>query len=399
MFKKFGMDLTSVVALGIGSIVGAGIFALLGQVIVMAGDRTYYSFLLAGTAALFSGYSYARLSRRYPQYGGLTNYFHLAFKSKFVSGGLTFVYLLTSAISISMMAKSFGIYATEFFDYIPPVERYVNMFALGLIAAMAVINMLGSAEVGWSEIFMVGFKLTVLLVLIIAAWFHFGPDLPATNIKPTSNLQFFGSIGITFFAYAGYGVITNAASDVADPQKTIPRAIYITLFLVMSLYCGLAFVVLNFIPGSELYGNPDTAVATAAKRLLGSGGQAVMYLTAVIAFISGISATFFSIFRITRSLAHQHILPAFYMHTFWRHGTFGNLLTTVLIMLATVFFDFTSIVNLSSAAFLVSYLGVFAAAWVLRRETQSNPLVIIIGSVFMLLIFGLFMANILLSPQ
>ena len=252
------MDLTSVVALGIGSIVGAGIFALLGQVIVMAGDRTYYSFLLAGTAALFSGYSYARLSRRYPQYGGLTNYFHLAFKSKFVSGGLTFVYLLTSAISISMMAKSFGIYATEFFDYIPPVERYVNMFALGLIAAMAVINMLGSAEVGWSEIFMVGFKLTVLLVLIIAAWFHFGPDLPATNIKPTSSLQFFGSIGITFFAYAGYGVITNAASDVADPQKTIPRAIYITLFLVMSLYCGLAFVVLNFIPGSELYGNPDT---------------------------------------------------------------------------------------------------------------------------------------------
>lgn len=85
-----------------------------------------------------------------------------------------------------MMAKSFGIYATEFFDYIPPVERYVNMFALGLIAAMAVINMLGSAEVGWSEIFMVGFKLTVLLVLIIAAWFHFGPDLPA---QTSSRLQ------------------------------------------------------------------------------------------------------------------------------------------------------------------------------------------------------------------
>lgn len=193
-------------------------------------------------------------------------------------------------------------------------------------------------------------------------------------------------------------MITNAASDVADPQKTIPRAIYITLFLVMSLYCGLAFVVLNFIPGSELYGNPDTAVATAAKRLLGSGGQAVMYLTAVIAFISGISATFFSIFRITRSLAHQHILPAFYMHTFGGTGH-SAIADTVLIMLATVFFDFTSIVNLSSAAFLVSYLGVFAAAWVLRRETQSNPLVIIIGSVFMLLIFGLFMANILLSPQ
>ena len=77
--KKYGLNLISVTALGIGSVVGAGIFALLGQVIMMAGDQTYYAFIIAGVAALFSGYSYSRLAAAYPDSGGLTDYFHIAF--------------------------------------------------------------------------------------------------------------------------------------------------------------------------------------------------------------------------------------------------------------------------------------------------------------------------------
>lgn len=80
--KKYGLNLISVTALGIGSVVGAGIFALLGQVIMMAGDQTYYAFIIAGVAALFSGYSYSRLAAAYPDSGGLTDYFHIAFKKR-----------------------------------------------------------------------------------------------------------------------------------------------------------------------------------------------------------------------------------------------------------------------------------------------------------------------------
>ena len=80
--KKFAMNLPAVVSLGIGSIVGAGIFALLGQVILLAGSRTYYAFIIAGIAAMFSGYSYARLAGRYHNAGGLSEYFHLAFPSR-----------------------------------------------------------------------------------------------------------------------------------------------------------------------------------------------------------------------------------------------------------------------------------------------------------------------------
>ena len=89
--NKKDLNLLNVISLGLGSIIGAGIFALLGQVILLAGTKTYLAFIIAGIAAIFSGYSYAKLAGRYPQSGGLTDYFHIAFSTKFVSGGLSLV--------------------------------------------------------------------------------------------------------------------------------------------------------------------------------------------------------------------------------------------------------------------------------------------------------------------
>lgn len=392
--RKFDMNLPGVISLGIGSIVGAGIFALLGQVILLAGEQTYYAFIIAGIAAMFSGYSYARLAGRYHNDGGLSQYFHLAFPSKWISGSLTIIYMLTSAISISMMAKSFGIYATEFFDQIPPSSFWINSFAVGLIASMVILNMLGATDVGRSETILVAVKVIILLALIVAAFLHPQLRLSHMPLHP-DNMDFLRSIGITFFAYAGYGVITNAAADIQNPQKNITRAIYLTLFFVMSLYIGLAYVVLNYTPGSELISNADTAVAAVARKLMGEWGYAAIYIAAVIAFISGINATFFSIFRINKSLAEQHILPHIYVQKMWRFGTWGNLLTATVIILATICFDFSAIVNLSSAAYLVSYLGIFAANWKLRKETASSPFVIILGTVIMLFILVTFIISLI----
>ncbi len=388
------MNLPAVVSLGIGSIVGAGIFALLGQVILLAGSRTYYAFIIAGIAAMFSGYSYARLAGRYHNAGGLSEYFHLAFPQKWISGTLTIIYMLTSAISISMMAKSFGIYATHFFHGIPATAFYINCFAVGLIAAMVFLNMLGASDVGKSETLLVTVKVLILVALIAAAFIHPELKLSTTPLHP-NNMDFLRSIGVTFFAYAGYGVITNASADVPNPQKTMSEGINITLLAVMALYIGLAYVVLNYTPAVELTDNADTAVAGVARKLMGTIGYGAVYIAAVIAFITGINATFFSIFRINRSLAEQNILPNIYIRRLWRFGTWGNLLTAALIILATICFDFSSIVNISSAAFLVSYLGIFAANWTLRRQTSTPAFMIIIGSLLMLFILIAFIVSLM----
>lgn len=156
-------------------------------------------------------------------------------------------------------------------------------------------------------------------------------------------------------------------------------------------------MVLNYTPSGDLLHNTDTAVTAVADRLIGSWGYAFMFLAAVLAFVSGINATFFSIFRISRSLGEQKVLPAIYERKFWRQGTWGNFTTTALIIAATVAFDFSSIVNLSSAAYLVSYLGIFAADWRLRKETESSPAVILAGMTLMILILVAFIVSILPS--
>lgn len=392
--KKFDMNLLSIVSLGIGSIIGAGIFALLGQVILLAGTHTYYAFIIAGVAALFSGYSYARLAGTYHDSGGLTKYFQVAFKSKLVSGGLSIIYVLTSAVSISMMSKSFGIYITELFDIIPPTEFWINCFAAALIFSLAFLNMMGAGDVGKVETLFVAIKVCTLTLLIIAAAFR--PEFKISHqlIHP-DNMDFLRSIGITFFAYAGYGVITNATGDVENPKKTIAEGIFLTLVIVTAIYLCLTYVVINYTPSNELTDNADTAVTIVAQKLMGKWGYAIMYIAAIIAFISGINATFFSIFRINFSLSQQKILPKIYHESLWRKGTYGNLLTTAIIFIATVSFDFSDIVNLSSAAYLVSYLGVFMANWVLRKETNSSPIMILLGLGLMLLILIAFIISLL----
>lgn len=396
VLKKYDMGLISVTAMGIGSVVGAGIFALLGQVILLSGHKAYYSFIIAGVTAMFSGYSYARLAGRYHTAGGLTDYFHIAFPEKWISGGLSVVYMLTSAISISMMAKAFGIYATELFDHIPPTPLWINSFAALLIISLAFLNMLQASDVGRSETLIVGIKMTILLILIVVAFARPEMKLAPVDFRagPTDFLR---SIGITFFAYAGYGVITNATPYVKNPHKTIERGIFLTLGIIILFYLGLTYVVLNYTPSGDLLHNTDTAVTAVADRLIGSWGYAFMFLAAVLAFVSGINATFFSIFRISRSLGEQKVLPAIYERKFWRQGTWGNFTTTALIIAATVAFDFSSIVNLSSAAYLVSYLGIFAADWRLRKETESSPAVILAGMTLMILILVAFIVSILPS--
>ncbi len=390
--KKFDMNLISIISLGIGSVIGAGIFALLGEVIVLAGDKTYYAFIIAGTAAMLSGYSYAKLAGRYRTSGGLTEYFHVAFKSDWISGTLSLIYVLTSAISICMIAKSFGIYSLNLFADSNGNEFLINLFASLLIIGLALLNMMGANKVGNSETIFVAIKVFALIAVIVFALIQ--PQYKIEPILPISNnLDFMRSIGITFFAYAGYGVITNATPDVKKPKKTIAQGIYLTILTVMALYLALTYVVLNYATTAELKENAETAITAVTNKVMGQSGYFAIYIAAFVAFISGINATFFSIFRINKSLSQQNILPQFYQKTFWHDGTWGNVLTTALILAATILFDFSAIINLSSGAYLVSYLGIFAANWVLRKETKSSPLVIIIGTGLMVVILISFLVS------
>ena len=144
---KVYLSLWNVIALGIGSMVGAGIFALMGQATLMAGKNVYWSFLIGGVAALLSGYTYARLGSRYPGSGGIMDYFNKGFSHKTLAGALTLIYLGTLVITVALVAKSFGAYASRLF--LP--DESVTVFTTGLFSSIAIL-LLGALNMGLSLI-------------------------------------------------------------------------------------------------------------------------------------------------------------------------------------------------------------------------------------------------------
>lgn len=392
--QKFQMNVFSVAALGVGAMVGAGIFALLGQVVIQAGSLTYASFIISGIAAMFSGYAYAKLSSYLPNSGGITSYYQTAFPSRYISGLLSLIYLFTLMISIAMLGKSFAMYTLEIFNFHLPTELQINFIALIIITIMTVLNLQSSGQVGKAEVLLVGVKLFILLALIVAVLFR--PDLKFDNsfLMP-QKINFLGSIGITFFAYAGFGIMVNAAKEVAQPQITIPRAIYSAIGLVIALYLSLTYVVLNFIPQSEIIQSANTAVAVVASKIFGTTGKYILSAAALIAFISGINAMFFSSYKIITSLSIQKVLPAFFNHKLTKSGTIGGIVASVLILLSIMTFNFKAVVNIASGAFLVSYLAIFVVNFKLRRETSSSTLVLVTGTILMLFILISFLISII----
>lgn len=384
--KQYQLGLWQVVSLGIGSIVGAGIFALLGQVLQETGELTYYSFAISGIIALFCGYAYIKLAGAFPAQGGITVYFQHAFPNKWISGTLTLIYVFTTLISAGTMAKSFGFYMTSLVGHLPFLS--VNMYAAALLILLGLFNMMKANDVGNAEALMVTFKVGILSILIIAGFVEFKSYTPAFTTMPSTS-AFFRSIGITFFAFAGFGVITNATAYVKDKEHTIRWAMYLTILLVLALYVGLSFVVINYISPEVFAQNVNVAVAIVAKQLLGHIGSFLIYAAAILAFFTGVSASYFAVFRITKSLAEQNMMPAIYKKKLFGRGTIGNGLNIILLTAITVLFGFDDIVNLSSVAYLISYLGVFTASFILRKQTHAKFIPIAIGFLLMsLLLIG-----------
>jgi amino acid transporter len=390
--RPASMTMWSVAALGIGSMVGAGIFALLGQAALMAGDDIYLSFIIGGVVALLSGHSYARLAARYPGPGGIRDYFDRAFPSKLVSGALSILYLTTLIITIAMIAKTFGAYAARLSLGDNHPGSASSMFASGIVILLVLLNMVGSAAVGRAEIALVAIKLTILVVLMLAGLPGVRPAMLVSG--PTVGAgTLLASVGLTFFAYAGFGMMANAAGDVRDPAVTIPRAIFLAIITVILLYVGLSVVVMGNVPPDELKRFATTAVAEAARPVLGHIGFVIVSIGALLATASAINATLYSALNIADALAADRQLPAMFGHRLWGRATSGLLFATMLILVMIVWLDLGAIANAAGAVFLISYLAVFVAHMRLRHETGSSLLPIVAGLGLMAVVLVTFLAS------
>ena len=219
----------SAVAIGIGGMIGAGIFSILGIATTIAGNVVYISFIIGGTIALLSTYSYAKLASRYPSAGGPVEFLVRGFGDGVLSGGFNFLLCIGYIFALSVYAEAFGSYAATFLP-MGQSGLSVTILAILIILIFTSINFLGPKVVGRSEIVIVGIKVGILLTFALVGLFFIKPSLltisqfpHVTNILTASALLFLG--------YQGFGLITNTAEDIKNPEKNIARALYIAVLL------------------------------------------------------------------------------------------------------------------------------------------------------------------------
>src|SRR5438552_5816332 len=180
--------------------------------------------------------------------------------------------------------------------------------------------------------------------------------------------------------------MANASGYVADPARTVPRAIFIAIGVVAILYVGLAIIVLGHVPADHLLRYRHTAVAQAAHRVFGQPGFVVVSIAALLATTSALNASLFSGLAISKAMAAEGELPAVFGRAAWRQGTHGLVWTAAVVLVMVNLLDLSSICHIAGATCLVLYLAVFAAHWRLHAEAGGSRLLIVLGAGLMMVV-------------
>ena len=379
--------------IGVGSMVGAGIFALLGAAGEVAGSAVWVSFLLAGGVAAVQGYSFAKLGARYPSAGGFLEYMIRGWGQGHFTGAIAWMMLAVNAIITAMVAVSFGNYASA---AVADSPRWTSLFAVLILLVMTSLNILGSHVVARAQTLVVIIVVGILTVFSVATLSNLDPELLAFSGYPSLR-QIISSVALTFFAFLGFGVITFTAGDMKDPKRQLPRAVYLALLIATVVYVAVAIGVFGTLTVDEVISSGGTALAVAAEPVLGTAGYWLMSVTALVATAGATNSGLFPAAGLGEQMASAGQFPPIMARRVGGRAPMGILVTVVVAIVLAVFFDLTAIASLGSAVALVVFTVVTWGHLRIRSETGAQRWVLIVAEVTTLVVLAAFAATTLVD--
>ena len=355
--------------IGVGAMVGAGIFALLGAAGEVAGAAVWISFLLAGGIAALQGYSFAKFGARYPTGAGLLEYVSRAFGNGHVTGVLGWLLLAANAIITAMVAVSFGSYADSAFA--DGSGDWTSTFAVLVVAVMSVLNVLGSQVVARAQTIVVVVVIGILGIFAVTTLANIDPDLLEFSGYPPLR-DIVSSVALTFFAFLGFGVITFTAKDLAQPARDLPRAVFLALGIATVVYVAVALGVFGILTVDEVVDSGGTALAVAAEPVLGNAGYWLMSVTALFATAGATNAGLYPAAGLCEEMASTGQFPPLLGRRFGDRAPAGLLVTALAAVVLSLGFDLTSIASLGSAVALGVFTIVTAGHLRVREETGAR---------------------------
>jgi APA family basic amino acid/polyamine antiporter len=372
------LDLT---ALGLGAIIGTGIFVIIGEAIPTAGPSIILSFVLAGVTCVFSALSFAELSSGIPVSGSAYTYSY-ATLGELAAWIIGWDLILEYGVSIAGVAVGWGAYLTDLLDSLfgislpdsialPPGDGgTVNLPAAFLVLAVAGVLILGVRESARTNTIMVFFKLAVLALFIVLGLTAFHSD----NFSPffVSGHGFNGTVTaatLIFFAYIGFDAVSTSSEEVKEPKRDLPRAIIGSLVIATVLYIVVAIVATGALPFNELKGS-DAPLADVLEKGAGMPwGAHVISFGALVAITSVVLTLLYGQSRILFAMSRDGLMPkkVAHVHPTRRTPVFIIGVCGVVFAVLAAFVPLKDIVELVNIGTLFAFIVVNAGVIILRR--------------------------------
>ncbi|UPS91159.1 APC family permease [Bizionia sp. M204] len=375
------ISLREAISIGIGGMVGGGIFAVLGLAVSLAQGGTPIAFLFAGIIASLTAYSYSKLSLAFPDRGGTVKFINQGFGKTVFSGAINNLLWVSYIIMLSLYASAFGSYVPNLFNITGNPSWDSHVYLSGIIIIATIINYYSIAVVSKIESYAVIIKLLILLGFIVVGLYGlFGnPNVEQLAVSNwESPLLLLTGGMVIFVAYEGFELIANAAPDIINPEINIPKAYSYSVWFVVFLYVIIAIVTVGSLPFETIAKAEDYVLAEAAKPMLGKVGFTIITVAALISTFSAINASLYGGSRVSFEVAEDDELPHHLTSKLWNQPI-GLLITAVLTLLIANTLELESISTAGSAGFLLIFAIVNYVAFKLSREIQGKKLIPLIG--------------------
>ena len=343
------LTLKDAVAVGLGAIIGAGIFVVTGIAAGVSGPAFIIGLMIAGIIATFNALSSAQLAAIYPHSGGTYEYGYILINPTFgFSAG--WMFLLSKLSAAGVVAIGFGSYFYQLVPIASPIT-----FSVSAVILLTAANFFGIKKAGILNLTIVAITLLSLLYLVFSGI----PEVNSENFKPFAP---FGIVGIAeaaallFFAFTGYARIATLAEEVTEPKKTIPKAIIITTITAIFLYAAVSIVAIGVI-GTESMANSKSPLQLVANALSTPAISNIITIGASTAMLGVLLSQILGVSRVMLAMGRRHDLPPFFktIHNQYRVPHIGIIITGAIILLLTVIGTFEFIVRSATFTILLYY--------------------------------------------
>lgn len=278
--KTGSIGVVGATTIGVGGMMGAGLYTLLGLAANSAGVWLPVSFLIGGIVAAFSVYSYSKLGMKYPDRGGAAKFLLKEFGDGLLAGGMNVFQYIGWIIAMALCATGFAEYACQLLGK-SSSSWLGKAISIGIVIVVVAINIMGSKQVARAQMAIIAFELLILLSFVAVGLTKL--HVPTITSSNSGNIVgILSAAGLLYVTYEGFGVVTNAAGSMVNPKKQLPQALFFSLGIVMVIYIVASVVVVMTLGVQGAVANQGHVLATAGKLVLGNWG---LFITSLIVCI------------------------------------------------------------------------------------------------------------------